>query len=64
MGLFIRSRFGQADSGAAVYETLLPFADELSQKTEATIGDPDGKYFFTSDYKADHKEAADRSTKR
>jgi hypothetical protein len=58
VGIYVRSNSGAADSATAVYHTLLPFADILSQRLGTELGDPDGKYFFSATFKAD---TADRS---
>jgi hypothetical protein len=56
VGIFIRS--GTNSSSEEAYQILLPFAEELSLKTGATIGEAGGTYFFGSVYPAD---TSDRS---
>lgn len=58
VGVFVRSKSSSADAAAAVYQTLLPFAEELGQQLDAQLGNPDGKYFFSTEYKAN---TSDRS---
>lgn len=58
VGIFIRSNTGEANSLSAVYDTLLPFAEVLSQQIGVEMGEADEKYLFSSVYEAD---TSDRS---
>lgn len=56
VSIFIRS--DGVTIGTDVYGTLVPFAEELSQRIGAEIGDPNKTYFFSNSYPAD---TSDRS---
>jgi hypothetical protein len=52
VGVFVRSNSGGAGT-TAVYETLLPFAAEISQQLGVEMGHKDGDYFFHAFHEAD-----------
>lgn len=56
VGLFIRGR--RNASNQEVYETLLPHAAHLAERTGAELGTPDRPHFFVSSYRADTSDRA------
>ncbi len=60
VGVFIRGRRGA--NGQDVYQTLEPYAEQLTELTGVSLGNPDGDHFFGQAYKADTSDRANWDT--
>ena len=53
VGIFVRGNTGNVDGSILVYETLLPYAEELGALLGVEMGQSDSKTFFSLEHQAD-----------